>query len=74
MGHRSRSSGRLPTHLLANWSIGRNAGRNGDRSLGFDLNVQNLLNHQYIIKIANGFNTTQIASGRNILLRVTAPF
>ena len=67
-------SGRLPTHLLMGWSIGRDAGRNGDRSLGFDLNVDNLLNHQYIIKIANGFNTTQIASGRSILLRLTAPF
>jgi outer membrane receptor for Fe3+-dicitrate len=66
--------GRLPTHLLFNWSIGRNPGRNGDHSLGFDLNILNLLNHQYIIKIANGFNTTQIASGRNILLRLTAPF
>jgi hypothetical protein len=36
--------------------------------------VQNLLNHQYIIKIANGFNTTQISQGRSVLLRVTAPF
>jgi outer membrane receptor protein involved in Fe transport len=66
--------GRLPTHLLVNWSLGRNAGRNGDHSLGFDLDVQNLLNHQYIIKIANGFNTTQISQGRSVLLRVTAPF
>ena len=66
--------GRLPTHLLFNWSFGRNPGRNGDHSLGFDLNVENLLNHQYIIKIANGFNTTQIAQGRSVLFRVTAPF
>ncbi len=67
-------SGRLPTHLLANFSIGRDPGRNGDHSLGFDLDVENALNHQYIIKIANGFNTTQIAPGRSVLLRVTAPF
>ena len=67
-------NGRLPTHLLFDWSIGRDPGRNGDHSLGFDLDVENLLNHQYVIKIANGFNTTQIAQGRSILLRVTAPF
>ncbi len=67
-------NGRLPTHLLFNASIGRDAGRNGDRSVGFSLDVQNLLNHQYVIKIANGFNTTQIASGRSVLFRLTAPF
>jgi outer membrane receptor protein involved in Fe transport len=67
-------SGRLPSHLLANWSIGRNAGRNGDHSVGFDLDVENVLNHQYVIKIANGFNTTQISQGRSVLLRLIAPF
>ena len=66
--------GRLPTHLLVNWSIGRDAGRNGDHSLGFNIDVENLLNHQYIIKIANGFNTTQIAQSRSLLFRLTAPF
>ncbi|HET7813281.1 MAG TPA: hypothetical protein VFL13_02780, partial [Candidatus Baltobacteraceae bacterium] len=65
---------RLPSHTTLDFSLGREAGRNGDRTLGFDLTVNNLLNHQYIIKIANGFNTTQIAQGRTILLRLTAPF
>jgi len=64
---------RLPAHLLANLSIGKDPGKGSDRSLGFNLDVQNLLNHQYVLKIANGFNTTQISSGRNVLLRVTAP-
>lgn len=36
--------------------------------------MNNLLNHQYIIKIANGFNTTQVSQGRSVLLRLTAPF
>jgi hypothetical protein len=36
--------------------------------------VQNILNHQYPIKVANGFNTTQIANGTNVLFRLTAPF
>jgi outer membrane receptor protein involved in Fe transport len=66
--------GRLPAHLTANLSFGKDAGKNGERSLGFDLNVENLLNHQYVIKIANGFNTTQISTGRTILFRLTAPF
>ena len=47
--------GRLPAHLTANLSLGKDAGKNGDRSLGFDLDIENLLNHQYVIKIANGF-------------------
>lgn len=65
---------RLPAHLMFDLALGKEAGRNGAHSLGFDLDVQNLLNHQYIIKIANGFNTTQIAQGRTVLLRLTAPF
>lgn len=66
--------GRLPAHLTFDFSIGKDAGTGKDRSLGFNLQIDNLLNHQYIIKIANGFNTTQIASGRSVLLRLTAPF
>jgi len=65
---------RLPAHLTFDIGLGKQPGTNGDRSLGFDLNIENLLNHQYVIKIANGFNTTQIASGRSVLLRLTAPF
>ena len=66
-------AGRLPPHLTFDASIGREAGAHGD-SLGYDLSVDNLLNHQYLIKVANGFNTTQIANGRTILFRVTTPF
>lgn len=65
---------RLPAHLTFDVALGKDPGRNGDRSLGFSLNVQNLFNKQYVIKIANGFNTTQIAQGRSVLLRLTAPF
>ena len=67
-------SGRLPAHLTFDASLGREAGRNGDSSLGYTLGIDNVLNHQFIWKIANGFNTTQIASGRQVLFRVTAPF
>ncbi len=65
---------RLASHLTFDAAVGKQPGINGDRSLGFDLSVENLLDHPYIIKIANGFNTTQIAAGRTVMLRVTAPF
>jgi outer membrane receptor protein involved in Fe transport len=70
-------SGTLPAHTTLDFSAGRNLspGHAGeDQGLGLSLQFLNLLNHQYVIKVANGFNTTQIANGRNILLRLTAPF
>ncbi|MBV9736852.1 MAG: TonB-dependent receptor [Candidatus Eremiobacteraeota bacterium] len=64
---------RLPNHTTLDLSLGKDPGKGSDRSLGFDLDIQNLLNHQYLIKMANGFNTTQISSGLNVLFRLTAP-
>jgi outer membrane receptor protein involved in Fe transport len=70
-------SGTLPAHTTFDFSLGRELtpGHQGeDQGLGLSLQVLNLLNHQYVIKVANGFNTTQIANGRSFLLRFTAPF
>lgn len=67
-------SGRLPAHLTFDLAVGREAGRRGDGALGYNVSIDNVLNHQFIFKIANGFNTTQIASGRQILARLTVPF
>ncbi len=64
-------SGRLPTHTTVNLSLGKDPVKH---AIGFNLDVDNLLNHQYIIKIANGFNTTQVSTGRSFLLRFTQPF
>ncbi|MDQ6933219.1 MAG: hypothetical protein M3160_08605 [Candidatus Eremiobacteraeota bacterium] len=64
---------RLPAHSSFAVSLGRDPGRGADSSLGFNLSLENVLNHQYPIKVANGFNTTQISSGRKVLLRLTAP-
>ncbi len=64
-------SGRLPSHTTLALALGKDPVRHG---LGFNLDVQNLLNHQYILKIANGFNTTQISTGRQFLFRITQPF
>jgi outer membrane receptor protein involved in Fe transport len=70
-------SGRLPAHTTFDLSTGRIVlpGRGpNSQGLGVTLDVDNLLNHQYVIKVANGFNTTQVANGRTVLLRLTAPF
>jgi len=70
-------SGTLPAHTTLDLSAGRIvlAGKGPQsQGLGITLDVLNLLNHQYVIKVANGFNTTQYANGRTFLVRVTAPF
>jgi len=70
-------NGRLPAHTTFDIAAGRTLtpGRAGeDNGLGISLIVNNILNDQYVIKVANGFNTTQIANGTNFLLRLSAPF
>lgn len=70
-------NGTLPAHTTLDVALGRDTStaRPGqERGLGFSLQVTNVLNHQYPIKVANGFNTTQIANGTQYLLRVSAPF
>ena len=65
-------SGRLPPHLIFNASVGREAKKKG--SVGFNASVENLTNDRYLIKVNNGFNTTQYFEGRRFTLRLTAPF
>lgn len=70
-------SGTLPAHTTLDLSAGRVVlpGKGpGSQGLGVTLDVLNVLNDQYVIKVANGFNTTQIANSRSFLLRLTAPF
>ena len=64
-------NGRLLPHLIIDASLGKEAQRH---SLGFTATVENLTNDQYLIKVNNGFNTTQYFAGRRVTLRVTAPF
>ncbi|MBV8432659.1 MAG: hypothetical protein JO029_00090, partial [Candidatus Eremiobacteraeota bacterium] len=69
--------GTLPAHTTVDLSLGRiltpgHAGQ--DQGLGMQLQVLNVFNHQYPIKVANGFNTTQIANGTSVLFRLTAPY
>ncbi len=70
-------SGRLPAHTTFDLAAGRTLipGRAGqDTGLALQLIMTNVLNHQYPIKVANGFNTTQIANGQTFLLQLSAPF
>ncbi len=70
-------SGRLPAATTFDLAAGRTlvAGRPGqDTGLAVQLIVSNILNHQYPIKVANGFNTTQISNGTSFLFQVSAPF
>lgn len=70
-------NGTLPAHTTFDFALGRELtlgpGPRG-QGPGISLQVLNIFNHQYPIKVANGFNTTQIANGRTFLLRLTAPF
>ena len=66
--------GRLPPHLTLGASLGREAGVGSAKALGFVVNLQNLGNVKYLIKVNNGFNTTQYGEGFRADLRVTAPF
>ncbi len=67
-------TGRLPSHLTFDGSVAKTLAGTPNHGLGIRLDIQNMLNHQYIVKIANGFNTTQIAPGRGVLLRLTEAF
>jgi outer membrane receptor for ferrienterochelin and colicin len=67
-------SGRLPPHLTFNGSFGRDAGRGAKPRLGFDATFENFTDTRYLLKINNGFNTTQWGQGFRADVRVTAPF
>jgi len=64
------SGGRLPAHLTFDASFGREPDRVSHR-VGFQLAGENIFNRQYLIKVNNGFNTTQWATGRRIVLRLS---
>jgi outer membrane receptor protein involved in Fe transport len=66
--------GTLPAHTTFDASIGRVLIGTPNHGLALRLDIHNILNHQYIIKIANGFNTTQYAFPRTVLLRLTQAF
>jgi hypothetical protein len=65
---------RLAPHLTYNASIGREVKRGSHPALGFTANLENITNNAYLLKVNNGFNTTQWAQGFRGTFLVTAPF
>ena len=65
------TGGRLPAHFEFNASLGRAA---VGHHLGYELAVDNLADKRYLIKVNNGFNTTQWNEPRRIVFRLTAPW
>lgn len=65
------TGGRLPAHFEENVAIGRAPVHN---HVGYEFTVDNLLDHRYLIKVDNGFNTTQWNSPRRIVFRIMAPW
>jgi hypothetical protein len=63
--------GRLPAHFELNAALGREPAKN---ALGYQLSLENILDHRYLIKVSNGFNTTQWNAPRRIVFRLIAPW
>jgi outer membrane receptor for ferrienterochelin and colicin len=61
---------RLPVHWEVGAAYGQPASKHG---VGWEIDGNNLLNHVYLIKVNNGFNSTQYAQGRSVILKLTAP-
>ena len=64
--------GRLPGHVTFGASLGQRPSPDGTH-WGWEIDGTNLLNKQYLLKLNNGFNTTQYAPGRQVELKLVAP-
>jgi outer membrane receptor protein involved in Fe transport len=62
-------TGRLTPHLTFDASLGRAP---APHRLGFSVSALNLSGYRYLIKVNNGFNTTQWAPGAQVLVRLSA--
>ena len=67
----SGACGRLTPHLTFNASLGRAPEKH---ALGYAIQALNLTNYQYLVKVNNGFNTTQWAPGLQLLVELKAAF
>ena len=65
------SGGRLPAHFEENVAVGR---KPVGKTLGYVLSVDNLLDKRYLIKVDNGFNTTQWNAPRRAEFRLLLPW
>jgi outer membrane receptor protein involved in Fe transport len=67
-------AGRLPPHLTLDASFGLEPRRGAHPRTGFTADFTNFTNTQYLLKINNGFNTTQWGEGFRAGIRVIQPF
>jgi len=65
-------AGRLPGHVELGASIGRRPPPDGS-GFGWEIAGTNILDKQYLLKLNNGFNTTQYAAGSQITFKLIAP-
>ncbi len=65
------TGGRLPSHFDLDAAVGRAP---VGTHLGYELSVDNLLDHRYLVKVDNGFNTTQWNAPRRLVFRLIAPW
>lgn len=64
------TAGRLPAHFQENVALGRMP---VGKHLGYELTVDNLLDHRWLIKVQNGFNTTQWNAPERAEFRLLLP-
>jgi outer membrane receptor protein involved in Fe transport len=72
--HFQNGSSHLPDHFTLDAALGRDARRSGHPGFGYTLSLQNLTNTAYLLKVNNGFNTTQWNTGFQASLRLTAAY
>jgi outer membrane receptor protein involved in Fe transport len=65
------TGGRLPAHYQENVALGRLPVGN---HIGYEFTVDNLLDHRWLIKVDNGFNTTQWNAPRRAEFRLLIPW
>jgi hypothetical protein len=65
------TGGRLPAHFQENVALGRLP---FGHHVGYELSVDNLLDRRWLIKVDNGFNTTQWNAPRRALFRLLLPW
>jgi outer membrane receptor protein involved in Fe transport len=65
------TGGRLPAHFQANVGLGRLP---IGHHVGYEVSVDNVLDHRWLIKVDNGFNTTQWNAPRRAVFRLFFPW
>lgn len=61
--------GRLPAH----WTIDASYQNAPPDRFGFGIDATNLLDHKYLLKVNNGFNSTQYAADRQVTAKLIVP-